>query len=86
MNSQLTKLQELTAELCVVNRQLSEAARPLERSLDENEQDAVREAILQGLARWESISEQIKRTFEALESLPAVAAPAGPGRNSAGEH
>ena len=60
MNSQLTKLQELTGELHEVNRQL----------LNEEEKDAVRAALLAKLARWESISHQITRTLVELESPP----------------
>jgi hypothetical protein len=68
MNPPLTKLQDLTAELHEVNRQLSEAARPLQRSLDDKEKDAVRAALLANLARWKSISDQITRTLVELES------------------
>jgi hypothetical protein len=68
MNAHLTKLQELTAELHEVNRQFAEAARPLEHVLNEEEKDAVRARLLENLARWEGISEQIQRVFEAMEA------------------
>jgi hypothetical protein len=68
MNAQLTKLQELTAELHEVNQQFSEAARPLEHVLNEREKDAVRAQLLAGLARWENVSEQIRRVLAELDA------------------
>ena len=68
MNPHLTKLQELTAELREVNRQFSEAARPLEHVLNEQEKDVVRAQLLENLARWENVSEQIRRVFGELEA------------------
>ena len=47
MSPQLTKLQELTVELREVNRQFSEAARPLEHVLNEKQKDAVRAQLLE---------------------------------------
>jgi hypothetical protein len=70
MNAQLTRLQELTAELHDVNRQFSEAARPLEHVLNEREKDAVRAQLLAGLARWENVSEQIRRALAELDARP----------------
>jgi hypothetical protein len=67
MNAPLTKLQELTAELHEVNRQFSEAARPLEHVLTEEEKDAVRARLLENLARWESVSEQIRCALAELD-------------------
>jgi hypothetical protein len=68
MNPHLTKLQELTAELHEVNQQFSEAARPLEHVLNEQEKDVVRAQLLENLARWESVSEQIRRVFAEFEA------------------
>jgi predicted nucleic acid-binding Zn-ribbon protein len=72
MNPQLTKLQELTAELHEVNRQFSEAARPLEHVLNEEEKDTVRAQLLESLARWESVSAQIRRVFEEMDARAGV--------------
>ena len=68
MSPQLTKLQELTAELHEVNRQFADAAQPLEHVLNEEEKGAVRAQLLENLARWESVSQQIRRVFEELEA------------------
>jgi hypothetical protein len=71
MSPQLTKLHQLTDELHEVNKQLSEAARPLKRSLDDKEKDAVRAQLLEGLARWDSVTAQIRRAFDELDARPA---------------
>ena len=58
---QLPQLQHLEVELHEVNRQLTEAARPLERlsELDNEQRQQVADELRAGLARWESVTQRI---------------------------
>ena len=61
MSAQLTQLNRLQADLHLINEELAQAAKPLshlsELSLEEREQ--VADKIRAGLARWESIRDEL---------------------------
>ena len=59
------KLGELIAELHEVNTELAEAARPLKRSADLNDdqRQAIGSNLRAGLARWENITQRISKVL-----------------------
>jgi len=59
------QLGELIAELHDVNVELADAARPLDRlpNLNEEQRDGVAARIRSGLARWESVSRRIDQAL-----------------------
>ena len=61
MNITSAQLGELIAELHELNEELAEAARPLDRlpDLNDEQRDGVAARIRSGLARWESVTRRI---------------------------
>jgi hypothetical protein len=65
MSDQLIQLQRLQAELHEVNQELAHAARPLHwlDELNEQQRQELADKIRAGLARWESVTQQISQVF-----------------------
>jgi hypothetical protein len=61
------QLGELIAELHAVNVELADAARPLDRlpDLNDEQRDGVAARIRSGLARWESVTRRIEEVLGA---------------------
>ena len=66
MNPQLTKLQELTAELHEVNQECARAAVPLERleEMNEAQKRQLAAEIRAALARWETVAREISQVLQ----------------------
>jgi ABC-type transporter Mla MlaB component len=66
ISEQLTQLERLRVELRQVNHELAESARPLERlsELNEQQRQLVADKIREGLARWESVTQEIQRVMK----------------------
>jgi hypothetical protein len=66
LHERLTRLQRLQGELHEVNEELAQASRPLERiaELNEQQRQEVAGKIRAGLARWESLTQQIHQAME----------------------
>jgi hypothetical protein len=71
-------LQRLEAELHAVNQELAQAARPLERlsELNGEQREQVADKIRAGLARWESVTQQISQAM-GIGNADDQAAPKG---------
>jgi hypothetical protein len=84
-----TQLGALLAELHEVNAELADAARPLERlpDLNDDQRDGVAARLRAGLARWERLTRRIdevlggagkgggEKAHDAVSSAPASALP-----------
>ena len=66
MRSKSEQLGELIAELHDVNVELADAARPLDRlsDLNDEQRDGVAARIRSGLARWESVTRRIDEVLD----------------------
>jgi len=72
MKAGSAQLAELIDELHEVNQQLVEAARPLHRlpDLNQDQRQVVGDQIRAGLARWESVRQRIAEVLGPEEASP----------------